>query len=203
MSGIILVVSGPSGSGKSSLLEKILKKYKNTYFSISSTSRAPRVGEKDGVNYNFISKEKFEKGIQKGEFLEWALVHDNYYGTSLKAIKQAYKKGKIVILDIDVQGHGIVRKKMGDLITSIFITTPNDEILRQRLMDRNTDDLESINKRIINAKEEMQSINEYDYLLVNDDLDEVVKKFKSILKASKYRVANADLKNLVKQWNKK
>ncbi len=203
MAGVILVISGPSGSGKSSVLAKILKKYKNAYFSISSTSREPRVGEEDGVNYHFISKEKFEKGIKKGEFLEWALVHGNYYGTSLKAIQKAYEKNKIVILDIDVQGHRIIKEKMGNLITSVFITTPNDELLIQRLTDRNTDDEQSIKKRIKNAKKEMQSINEYDYLLINDEFETVAKDFDTILKASQFRVVNTNVEKFTKLWNTK
>ncbi len=201
MAGVILVISGPSGSGKSSVLKRVLKKHKNTYFSISSTSRQPRVGEKNGVDYNFISKEEFEIGIKNDEFLEWALVHGNYYGTSLKAIQNAYKQGKIVVLDIDVQGHEIVRKKMGDLITSIFITTQNDKVLKRRLTNRQTDDIDIVNRRVFNAKKEMQSIDKYDYLIINNKLKKVVKEFNSILKASKHKVANIDLQKFNLQWN--
>ncbi len=202
MSGVILVVSGPSGSGKSSILSQILKRYKNSYFSISSTSRKPRVGEKDGVDYFFVSKEKFKKGIEKGDFLEWANVHGNYYGTSIKPIKKAYKEGKIVILDIDVQGHDIVREKMGNLITSIFLTTPNSEVLKQRLTARNTDNKKSIKKRIKNAKTEMEKIKDYDYLLVNDKLEEVIEQFDTILKASSLKTVNIDIKKFTTVWKK-
>ncbi len=203
MSGVILVVSGPSGSGKSSVLSHIVKRYQNTYFSVSHTSRAPRNGEQDGKDYHFVSKEEFQKGIENDEFLEWALVHENYYGTSIKPIQKAYEEGKIVILDIDVQGHDIVRDKMGNLVTSIFLTTPDSDILTQRLINRNTDNKESIAKRIKNASVEMQSVDKYDYLLINEELQTTIEEFDTILKASQLKTVNTDTKNFIKHWNKK
>ena len=123
MKGQILIVSGPSGSGKSTLLGRLLKEENDLYFSISSTTRAPRQGETEDVNYYFINKDEFKKGIDAGEFLEWAFVHGNYYGTSLKPVLKALKEGKIAIFDIDVQGFNIAKSKFAENITSVFITT--------------------------------------------------------------------------------
>lgn len=116
----ILLISGPSGSGKSSLIKRLFAEFDNLYFSISSTTRAPREGEKDGVNYYFISKEEFEKGIANGEFLEWACVHNNFYGTNLRPVKAALDAGKVVVFDIDVQGFELANKHYKDEITSVF-----------------------------------------------------------------------------------
>ena len=126
----MLIISGPSGSGKSSLVSEMLEMVDNIHFSISTTTRATREGETDGINYHFVSKEEFERDIEEGLFLEWAKVHDNYYGTSLKHILKALSDGKLVVLDIDVQGHKIAREKFGRVITSIFLTTPNRDELK-------------------------------------------------------------------------
>lgn len=203
MSGTILIISGPSGSGKSSLMNEALKKIKNVHFSISTTTREIRGEEEEGVNYHYVSKEVFEKGIDDNGFLEWARVHGNYYGTAIKPIRKALREDKIVIFDIDVQGHKIIRDKLGDIVTSVFITTPTNRILEQRLIDRNTDSLESIKQRIINAKKEMERMREYDYLLINDDFKKTLKEFKHILKASQHKVANADVRKFINSWNMK
>ncbi len=202
MAGSFLIISGPSGSGKSSLMNGLLESMDNIYFSISSTSRKIRDGEKDGVNYHFISEEEFKKDIEDGYFLEWALVHGNYYGTSIKHVQKALDEGKIVMLDIDVQGHKIIRDKLGDKISSIFITTPNGEILRQRLVDRKTDSQEVIDKRMFNAKEEMKRINEYDYLLINDDFAATLEEFKQLVRLLSHRVVNLDIEKFINLWNK-
>ena len=144
MKGNLLIISGPSGSGKSSLMKELLAHVSSTYFSVSSTTRLIREGEIDGINYHFISKAEFEKEIEEGFFLEWAKVHDNYYGTSLKPILKELHEGKVVICDIDVQGHKIAREKLGNLITSVFITTPDQRSLKERLINRGTDSLEVI-----------------------------------------------------------
>ena len=123
-SGAILVLSGPSGAGKSTLLNKIIDDVGECYFSISTTTRAPRKGEKDGVDYFFVSEDEFKKDIEKEMFLEHAYVHGNYYGTSLKPVKEALKDGKLVIFDIDVQGNTIVTNRLGDIVTSVFISPP-------------------------------------------------------------------------------
>ena len=129
--GAILLLSGPSGCGKSSLLNEVYKGIDNYFFSISTTTREPREGETHGVEYFFITKDEFEKDIEAGNFLEWAKVHGNYYGTSLLPIKKALEDGKLVIFDIDVQGFEQVIKKFKDITTTVFITTPSLEILKK------------------------------------------------------------------------
>ena len=162
MKGAFLIISGPSGSGKSSLMKSVLDLFEDSYFSISSTTRGIREGEVNGVNYHFVSKESFEKDIEAGLFLEWAKVHDNYYGTSLKPILEALEDGKLVVCDIDVQGFRIAREKLGEVITSVFITTPTHKSLKERLLHRKTDSIEVIEKRLANALVEMEAIGEYD-----------------------------------------
>ena len=198
--GVILILSGPSGCGKSTLLKEVYKHIDDYYFSISTTTRNPRVGETHGVDYFFTSKEEFEKGIAEAEFLEYAKVHDNYYGTSLKPINAALNEGKLVIFDIDVQGHEIVRDKLDSIVTSVFITTPSLNVLDDRLKARATDDIEVIEKRLQNAKIEINSIDKYDYFLVNDDLDDASKKLVSIANITRIKASLFDKEKLVKNW---
>ena len=200
--GAILILSGPSGCGKSTLLKEIYKNIVNYYFSISTTTRAPRTGEKDGVDYYFVNKESFEKDIEDGNFLEWAKVHDNYYGTSLKPIVEALNEGKLVIFDIDVQGHKIVRKKLNTQVTSVFITTPSLTILKDRLYSRNSDSKDIIEKRLINAKEEINSFLDYDYLIVNDDLEKATKEILAIANTARIKAKLFDKEALLNSWFK-
>lgn len=197
--GAILIISGPSGCGKSTLLKEVYKDIDGYYFSISSTTRAPRVGEKDGVDYFFISKEEFLKDIEAGYFLEWAEVHGNYYGTSLKPVMKAVNEGKLAIFDIDVQGHEIAREKLDNIITSVFITTPNLSELENRLNNRATDSKEIIENRIINAKEEIKYFQEYDYFIVNDDLQKASKELVSIANVTRIKSKLFDSK-LPESW---
>lgn len=200
MKGQILIVSGPSGSGKSTLLNRLLKDESNLYFSISSTTRKIRDGEKDGVNYHFISEDEFKSGIENGEFLEWALVHKNYYGTNLKSVMQALDEGKVVIFDIDVQGFHIAREKFKNHITSVFITTKNKNELKKRLQNRNTDSENTIQNRLMNAVGEMEHILEYDYFLINDDLDRSYDSLLSILRAMRLKSSNVNLRETINEW---
>ncbi len=200
MKGNILVISGPSGSGKSSLMHEMMKRVENTYFSISTTTREKRDGEAEGKDYFFISKDEFKKGIEEGNFLEWARVHDNYYGTSLKQILAELSAGKLVIFDIDVQGHKIAKEKFGNIITSVFITTPNRHVLRERLIQRGTDSPESIEKRLNNAISEMTRIKEYDFLLINDYFDKTLENLVSIAIASKKRVPSVNTEEFISSW---
>ena len=196
----MLVILGPSGSGKSSSMSEMFKSIDNIYFSISTTTREKRDNEEEGVDYYYISKEEFEKDMEKGLFLEWARVHDNYYGTSLKPILKALDDGKLVVFDIDVQGHKIAREKFGDAITSIFITTPNQEELKARLVKRGTDSTEVITKRINNALLEMRRVKEYDYLLINDDFDNTLKKLTAIAMSSRSRINSIDIEDFISSW---
>lgn len=198
--GAILILSGPSGCGKSTLLKEIYKNINNYYFSISTTTREPRTGEQDGIDYYFVKKEEFEKDIEEGNFLEWAKVHDNYYGTSLKPIIEALNNGKLVIFDIDVQGHRIVRKKLNSNVTSVFITTPSLEVLKSRLYGRNSDSSDIIEKRLENAKVEIESFLDYDYLIINDNLDKSIKEILAIANISRNKTKLFDKENIVASW---
>ncbi len=199
--GAVLLLSGPSGCGKSSLLKKLYQVIDNYYFSISTTTRAPRVGEQDGVDYYFVTKEEFLKDVAEGNFLEWAEVHGNYYGTSLKPMQEALDKGKLVIFDIDVQGFEQVIEKLRDITTTVFITTPTLKELEHRLTSRGTDSIEVIEKRIKNAQIEIKYTQEYDYLIINDDLDEAADKLISVAKSALIKSKMFDNETLVKIWN--
>ncbi|KLD96983.1 guanylate kinase [Aliarcobacter butzleri] len=198
--GAILIISGPSGCGKSTLLKEVYKNISDYYFSISTTTREPRIGEVNGVDYFFVSKEEFEEDIKKGNFLEYAKVHDNYYGTSLKPIIKALNKGKLVIFDIDVQGHHLVRKKMNDSVTSVFITTPSLKVLEERLNNRNSDSLEVIEKRVKNAKKEIEFFDEYDYFIVNDNLESASNELVSIANIARAKAKLFDKEKIVSNW---
>ena len=201
MKGQILIISGPSGSGKSTLLSRLLKEESDLYFSISSTTRAPRQGETEGVNYYFISEDEFKKGIDADAFLEWACVHGNYYGTSLKPVLKALEEGKIAIFDIDVQGFNIAKSKFAKNITSVFITTASKNELKSRLQNRGTDSAETIEKRLINAVGEMEHILEYDYFLINDDLQSCYENLRGILRSMRLKTSNLDAKEIINKWN--
>lgn len=199
-SGAILVLSGPSGAGKSSLISKIVDHIGPTYFSISTTTRPMRTGEVNGVHYHFVSVEEFKREIEEEMFLEYAVVHGNYYGTSLGPVKKALKEGKLVIFDIDVQGHDAVQNRLGDITTSVFITTPTLEELKRRLHNRLTDSQEVINNRIEMAKREVQRISEYDFLVVNDNLDEAAEILVSIAKAARMKIPTLQINEFVQTW---
>ena len=200
MSGQILIVSGPSGSGKSTLIERLMKEENNIYFSISSTTRKIRAGEKDDVNYHYISVSDFEKGIKEGEFLEYAVVHKNYYGTSIKPVLAALEAGKSVIFDIDVQGFDIVRKKFDEEITSVFITTKTKNELEKRLKKRGSNDEKDIERRLYNVAIEMQHIKDYDYFLINDDLANSYRAFKAIFRSMKFKTKNLNVAQIAENW---
>ena len=199
-SGAILVLSGPSGAGKSSLINKIFNDIGSTYFSISTTTRTKREGEVEGVHYHFVSKEEFKREIDEEMFLEYAIVHGNYYGTSLSPVKKALKEGKLVIFDIDVQGHDAVQNRLADITTSVFITTPTLEELKKRLLNRSTDSMEIITKRLEMATREVQRISEYDFLIVNDNLDTAAEVLISIAKAARMKIPTQRINEFVQMW---
>jgi len=198
--GAILVLSGPSGAGKSTIINQASDCIGEFYFSISTTTRKPRDGERDGIDYYFVTKEEFEEDIKAGNFLEYATVHDNYYGTSLKPVQKALDSSKLVIFDIDVQGHRLVRAKLDDITTSAFITPPTLKELEARLIARCTDDASVIAKRVQNAKDEIQAIGEYDYTIVNDQIDKAVEEFIIVAKAARLKQSKKDEQNFIKQW---
>ena len=189
--GQLIVLSGPSGVGKSTVIAEFLSDRPDIFFSVSFTTRQPRVGEADGVNYRFVSKDTFRDMIDRDEFLEYACYVDNFYGTSLRVIEEQLDAGTDVLLEIDVQGAAKVREKCPDAIL-IFISPPSFEELSRRLRGRNTDDEEVIKERLQQALEECRQIPLYDFLVVNDKVSHAVGEILAILTAescrTKYRM---------------
>lgn len=185
--GSLIVLSGPSGAGKGTICNEVLNNNKNVWLSISCTSRKPRNGEIDGVNYYFLSKDEFESKIENNGFLEYAIYNDNYYGTPRDKIKEKLDQGIDVILEIEVQGALKVKELVKEAIF-IFILPPSMEELKARLKNRGTETEEKILKRFKTAYNEINEINKYNYVVVNDKIDSAVSKINAILLAEKCRV---------------
>lgn len=180
LSGNLFIVSAPSGAGKSSLINALLKNHSNMQVSVSHTTRPPRPGEQDGVHYHFISVEQFKKLIAANEFLEWAEVFGNYYGTSRSAIIDNLRQGIDVLLDIDWQGARQIRQQAPGT-RGIFILPPSMQALEQRLQQRGQDSAEVISKRMAKAQSEMQHADEYEYLIINDDFNQALRELSHIV----------------------
>lgn len=200
ITGAILVLSGPSGAGKSTLLKEVIDDIGQCYFSISTTTREIRDGEVDGIDYHYVSKESFQKDIEDDMFLEYANVHGNYYGTSIRPVKKALRDSKLVIFDIDVQGNAVVTNRLGDITTSVFISPPTLSQLKVRLEGRKTDSQEVINGRLKMAKREIQRISEYDYLIINDNLKEAAQILRTIAKAARLKVPGNEINEFTQKW---
>lgn len=185
--GQLIVLSGPSGVGKSTVIAELFSQRSNIYFSVSYTTRQPRVGEQDGVNYNFVSREEFERMIADDELLEYAEYVDNYYGTSIKLIREKLDAGIDVLLDIEVQGAAKVRARCPDALF-IFIIPPSFEELSRRLHRRNTDSEDVTAGRLAKARQEFREIPKYDYLVINDKVANAVHEIEAILTAAECRV---------------
>lgn len=185
--GLLIVLSGPSGVGKGTICRKFLNRYTDVQYSVSATTRKPRQGEVNGKEYFFYSHEEFQKIIQAGQFLEWAKVYDNYYGTPLKYVENLLSQGKDCILEIDVQGAMQVKQKMPQGIFIFFLPPSLDELAR-RLTGRGTEKPAEIKKRIGQAEYEMAQIKDYDYLVINDEINNTVETVRAIIVAERCRI---------------
>jgi guanylate kinase len=180
----VFVVSGPSGVGKSTIIRRVLEADPALKLSVSHTTRHPRQGEEDGRDYHFTSRETFEREIEADEFLEWAKVYDNYYGTSRKQVEEILAGGKHAVLDIDTQG-AMAIKKISRGAVYIFITPPSIGILERRLRDRRSEDEDSFARRMAKAEHEISFSDQYDYVVPNDDVETTVKAFQDIIAQEK------------------
>lgn len=178
------MVSAPSGAGKTSLCKKVVELYSDMRYSISHTTRAPRGNERDVVDYHFVSEDRFLGMVGKNEFVEWAVVHGNRYGTAEASIRKCEDEGIDVILDIDVQGARQIKERLGRGVY-IFVLPPSPEELEKRLRGRGTDGEEVIKKRLVNAREEINQISNYDYVIINDQFDDAVERLRSIILAER------------------
>jgi len=181
------VVSAPSGAGKTTLCQRLLATDHQISFSISYTTRKPRPGERHGVDYFFVDEETFQRMVDQGAFLEWARVHDHFYGTAQEQVEEVLKSGRDVLLDIDVQGALQVREKLGQDAVLVFILPPSLEELERRLRARGTEDERTLKRRLSVAREEIAKATEFDYLVLNDDLEEAFDHFYAVLKAERQR----------------
>ena len=185
--GSLIILSGPSGAGKGTIHNELLKTEKNLTYSVSMTTRKPREGEQEGVDYYFVDEDTFKKEIEKGSFLEYALVHGNYYGTPKKSVEDSLNKGFDVILEIDIQGALKIKETNQDAIF-IFIMPPSMRELRDRLVRRGTETKEKIIERFKNAYKEINEMSKYNYVVINDEVPKAVEKVRSIMLAERCRV---------------
>lgn len=185
--GFLLVLSGPSGSGKGTVSEALMKNNDDIIFSTSITTRTPRPGEVNGENYFFATREEFEKMVENDELLEHAFVHTNYYGTPKQFVFDEIEKGEIVLLEIDVQGALQVKKKYKEAVF-IFLIPPTMDELKSRLVKRDTETEDEIETRYKNAFKELDFVGEYDYFVINDVIDNAVRDIETIIAAEKLRV---------------
>lgn len=181
-----IVLSAPSGAGKSSIIEGVRSRVSNLEYSVSHTTRSPRRGEANGVHYHFVSKERFEKMIDEGAFAEWAMVYDNYYGTAYETLEGELRKGNDVILDLDPVGAKNIKKRFLDAVL-IFVVPPSLEVLEDRLRGRRTDSEDTIKKRLEHARSEMREAQGYDYIVVNNVLATAIEEVACIIGAERCR----------------
>lgn len=198
--GFLLVLSGPSGSGKGTVSKALMERNNDIVFSVSATTRSPRATEVDGENYFFYTKEKFDEMIKNDEFLEYAFVHTNYYGTPKKFVLEEIEKGEIVLLEIDVQGALQIKKNCKEAVF-IFLLPPTMGELRNRIVKRGTESEEDINTRFSNAFKELDFVGEYDFFIVNDKVDLAVLDIEAIIHSERLRVKRH--KDIKEQLTKK
>ena len=186
--GILFVVSSPSGGGKGTLIQRVLKQVLNLSYSVSFTTRAPRNGEVNGREYYFVTTQQFEAMVAAGDFLEWATVHGKLYGTARQQVVREVSAGRDIILEVDVQGAASVRDLMADSV-SIFILPPSFAILKQRLETRGTDSAEELDLRLRNAPAELRDYSAFQYVILNDELDRAVNQMSAIVHAERARLS--------------
>lgn len=186
--GILLIVSGPSGVGKGTVCRYLLSMSDTVKLSVSTTTRSPRPTEREGIDYYFTSISRFKEMIEEGAFLEWAVVHGHYYGTGLEAVQNSLFHGEDLILEIDVQGAVQVMQKLPEAI-SVFLAPPSLEALEERIIGRGTESTEKINSRLTTARQEMESYYLYDYLVVNDQVENAAELISAIIDAEKCKVS--------------
>jgi len=184
--GILFVVSSPSGGGKGTLIHRVLNSVPGLSYSVSYTTRAPRNGEVDGIDYFFVSVQKFEELVAAGEFLEWARVHGNLYGTSRQQVLKEMAAGSDIILEVDVQGATSVRKLLNDSVSS-FILPPSFEVLRQRLIARGTDSPADLERRLRGAPAEVEQYKDFQYVILNDDINRASAQLAAVIYAERAR----------------
>lgn len=197
--GKLLVISGPSGTGKGTICKQLFDRLENIVFSVSMTTRSPREGEVNGVNYHFVNKESFEEMISQGGFLEYAQVFDNYYGTPRQLVMEKLNAGIDVILEIDVQGAMQVKRVFPEALL-IFVLPPSLEELRRRIVGRGTETEESLNKRLGKAIDEIEYAVRYDYAIINDVLEEAVEGIIKIIEAERFRVFEEDIIKIIAKY---
>ena len=185
--GLLIVISGPSGAGKGTICKSFLERNKEVALSVSATTRAPRKGEVEGINYYFVSKEDFKNRIENDDFLEYAEVYDNYYGTPRSNVEELLESGKDVILEIDIQGALKVKENAKDGVF-IFVLPPSMQELKQRIINRGSETKESLMKRFKSAYQEINFVSKYNYAVINDKVDVAVEKLEAILAAERCRV---------------
>jgi len=185
--GLLIVLSGPSGAGKGTLCQELLRQMPNLRYSVSSTTRCPRPGEVEGIHYYFRQRQEFEAMLARDELLEWAEFCDNYYGTPRFAVEQAIQEGLDVILEIEIQGALQIKKRFSQGVFT-FIVPPSLDVLSERIHKRGTESEKVIQKRLATAIQELEYVSEYDYVVINDEVPVAVDKLKSILIAEKCRV---------------
>ncbi|MFZ0061299.1 MAG: guanylate kinase [Pyrinomonadaceae bacterium] len=191
--GILFVVSSPSGGGKGTLIQRVLSRLQNLSYSVSYTTRKPRNGEVHGREYFFVSREEFSRMVEKNDFLEWATVHSHLYGTSRSQVAHDVSLGRDIVLEVDVQGAASIRNLVHDAV-SVFILPPSLEVLRKRLIARGTDSDEELGVRLRNAPEELKAYKTFDYVIINDDVEQAAAKLMAIIEAERLRLSHQEEK---------
>lgn len=196
--GLLIVISGPAGTGKGTVVGRLLEKNPNIKLSISKTTRKPRPGEREGVNYFFVSREQFEEEIKNERFLEYAEYNNNYYGTPKDFVFEALGKGFDVILEIETQGALKIKKAFSDAVL-IFLLPPSIEELYRRLVKRGTESEDEIRARLEIAKNEIKLVQEYDYCVINDNVDDAAEKIQKIIEVEKLKSRRFDIQSFLKE----